>query len=213
MTEEDTVRSEGSRSSSLPKRLGWLGYWLLTYSSSAHWDFSCRLSMWAASDRPQASAQAATGRRDKGRGHTVRSADSKVTNSKPFILLFFSFKEQRGKNRNRRKKKRNPPRHASLLLLHYFLPPAPNTNTNKSNSHQAWGAGETGTHLKRQQPLQSLCFSSFTFGLNNVRCWSHVCCTQQPVLHLQGSIFSVVLIKGRISAPSAPGFGVFRSPD
>lgn len=68
MTEEDTVRSEGSRRSSLPKRLGWLGYWLLTYSSRAHCDFSCRLSMWAASDRPQASAGAATGRRDKGRG-------------------------------------------------------------------------------------------------------------------------------------------------
>lgn len=56
MTEEETVRREGSRSSSFPKRLGWLGYWLRTYSSSAHCDFSCRLSMCAASDRPQASA-------------------------------------------------------------------------------------------------------------------------------------------------------------
>lgn len=57
ITDEETVRREGSRSRSLPKRLGWLGYWLLTYSSRAHWDFSCRLSMCAASDRPQASAQ------------------------------------------------------------------------------------------------------------------------------------------------------------
>lgn len=55
ITDEETVRREGSRSRSFPKRLGWLGYWLLTYSSRAHWDFSCRLSMWAASDRPQAS--------------------------------------------------------------------------------------------------------------------------------------------------------------
>lgn len=56
MTDDETVRSEGSRRSSLPKRLGWLGYWLRTYSSRAHCDFSCRLSMCAASDRPQASA-------------------------------------------------------------------------------------------------------------------------------------------------------------
>lgn len=72
MTEEDTVRREGSRSSSFPKRLGWLGYWLRTYSSSAHCDFSWRLSMCAASDRPQASAhrtapaEAAAERRQAG---------------------------------------------------------------------------------------------------------------------------------------------------
>lgn len=57
MTDDETVRSEGSRRSSLPKRLGWLGYWLRTYSSRAHCDFSCRLSMCAASERPQASAR------------------------------------------------------------------------------------------------------------------------------------------------------------
>lgn len=56
MTEEETVRREGKRSSSFPNRLGWLGYWLLTYSSKAHWDFSCRPSTCATSDRPQASA-------------------------------------------------------------------------------------------------------------------------------------------------------------
>lgn len=57
ITDDETVRREGSRSRSFPKRLGWFGYWLLTYSSRAHWDFSCRLSMWAASDRPQASGR------------------------------------------------------------------------------------------------------------------------------------------------------------
>lgn len=57
MTEEETVRREGKRSSSFPNLLGWLGYWLLTYSSKAHWDFSCRPSTWATSDRPQASTE------------------------------------------------------------------------------------------------------------------------------------------------------------
>lgn len=57
ITDDETVRREGSRSRSFPKRLGWFGYWLLTYSSRAHWDFSCKLSMWAASDRPQASEE------------------------------------------------------------------------------------------------------------------------------------------------------------
>lgn len=55
MTEEETVRREGRRSKSFPNRVGWLGYWLLTYSSKAHWDFSCKLSTWATSERPQAS--------------------------------------------------------------------------------------------------------------------------------------------------------------
>jgi len=58
MTWADTVRRDGSRSSSLPKRVGWAGYCVRTYSSSAHWDFSCRFSMWAASDRPHASTHA-----------------------------------------------------------------------------------------------------------------------------------------------------------
>lgn len=49
------MRREGRRSKSLPNLVGWLGYWLLTYSSNAHWDFSCKLSTWATSDRPQAS--------------------------------------------------------------------------------------------------------------------------------------------------------------
>jgi len=55
MTEEETVRREGRRSNSFPNRVGWLGYWLLTYSSKAHCDFSCKLSTWATSERPQAS--------------------------------------------------------------------------------------------------------------------------------------------------------------
>lgn len=74
MTEEETVRSEGKRSSSFPNLFGWLGYWLLTYSSKAHWDFSCRPSTWATSDRPQASAE---GRRGRERGKVRRSASSK----------------------------------------------------------------------------------------------------------------------------------------
>jgi len=56
MTCGDTVRREGSRSSSFPKRVGWLGYWQRTYSSRAHWDFSCRLSMCPESLKPLASA-------------------------------------------------------------------------------------------------------------------------------------------------------------
>lgn len=52
----DTVRRDGSLRRSLPKRVGWFGYCVLQYSSSAHWDFSWRLSMCVTSDRPQASA-------------------------------------------------------------------------------------------------------------------------------------------------------------
>lgn len=55
MTDEETVRSEGKRSNNFPNRVGWLGYWLRTYSSRAHCDFSCKLSTWATSERPQAS--------------------------------------------------------------------------------------------------------------------------------------------------------------
>lgn len=57
MTEDETVRSEGKRRRSFPNLLGWLGYWLLTYSSRAHWDFSWRPSTWTMSDKPQASAE------------------------------------------------------------------------------------------------------------------------------------------------------------
>ena len=125
MTEDDTVRSEGSRSSSLPKRLGWLGYWLLTYSSSAHCDFSWRLSMWAASDRPQASARAATARRDQGRGHTVRSATSKVTNNTPFHFFFFFNKKQRGKKQIGGKRKILPVAPYSFFPISFPQPPRP----------------------------------------------------------------------------------------
>lgn len=55
MTCELTVRRDGSLRRSLPNRVGWLGYWLRQYSSRAHWDFSCRLSMCGTSDRPHAS--------------------------------------------------------------------------------------------------------------------------------------------------------------
>lgn len=54
------MRSDGSRSRSLPKRVGWFGYWLRTYSSSAHCDFSWRLSTWVASDSPHASDEKRT---------------------------------------------------------------------------------------------------------------------------------------------------------
>lgn len=57
MTCELTVRSEGSRSNSFPNRVGWFGYWLLQYSSRAHWDFSCKLSMCGTSESPQASVK------------------------------------------------------------------------------------------------------------------------------------------------------------
>ena len=36
MTEEDTVLRDGSRKSSFPNLVGWLGYWLRQYSSRAH---------------------------------------------------------------------------------------------------------------------------------------------------------------------------------
>jgi hypothetical protein len=35
--------------------VGWLGYWVLQYSSRAHWDFSCNCSIWFGSERPHAS--------------------------------------------------------------------------------------------------------------------------------------------------------------
>lgn len=58
MTGEETMRKDGSRRRSLPNRFGWLGYWFLTYSSKAHWDFSWMLSTWATSDSPMASGEA-----------------------------------------------------------------------------------------------------------------------------------------------------------
>ena len=57
MTDEETVRSEGRRRSSLPNRVGWFGYWLLQYSSSAHWDFSWSCSITWISESPHASAK------------------------------------------------------------------------------------------------------------------------------------------------------------
>lgn len=57
LTWDDTVRSEGSLNKSLPKRVGWFGYCVRQYSSSAHWDFSCSDSMCATSDSPQASVK------------------------------------------------------------------------------------------------------------------------------------------------------------
>lgn len=55
ITCELTVRSDGNRRRSFPNRVGWLGYWLLTYSSSAHCDFSWILSTWFMSVSPQVS--------------------------------------------------------------------------------------------------------------------------------------------------------------
>ena len=55
ITEALTVRRDGNRRRSLPKRVGWFGYWLRQYSSRAHWDFSWMLSIWFVSVRPHAS--------------------------------------------------------------------------------------------------------------------------------------------------------------
>jgi len=56
MTWAEMVRRDGSRSSSLPKRVGCPGYCVLTYSSSAHCDFSWIDSTCVTSDIPHASA-------------------------------------------------------------------------------------------------------------------------------------------------------------
>lgn len=50
-----TARSAGRRRSRRPKRWGWLGYCILSYSVRATWAFSCRDSTWTGSVRPQAS--------------------------------------------------------------------------------------------------------------------------------------------------------------
>ena len=57
MTWELTVRRDGNLRRSFPNRVGWFGYWVRQYSSSAHWDFSWRDSMWATSVRPHASVK------------------------------------------------------------------------------------------------------------------------------------------------------------
>ena len=55
MTEAETVRREGSLSSSFPNLVGWFGYWVRQYSSNAHCDFSCSCSTTLESVRPIAS--------------------------------------------------------------------------------------------------------------------------------------------------------------
>ena len=55
MTDEDTVLRLGRRNNNFPKRVGWLGYWLLQYSSRAHCDFSCNCSIIWTSLNPGAS--------------------------------------------------------------------------------------------------------------------------------------------------------------
>ena len=57
ITADETVLKLGRRSKSLPKRVGWLGYWVLQYSSKAHWDFSCNCSIICVSLRPGASGK------------------------------------------------------------------------------------------------------------------------------------------------------------
>ncbi len=56
ITWDDTVLKEGNLRSRRPKRVGWLGYWVLQYSSRAHCDFSCICSMIWTSVSPGASA-------------------------------------------------------------------------------------------------------------------------------------------------------------
>lgn len=52
-----TARRAGRRSSKRPKRCGWLGYCILSYSVRATWAFSCSDSTWAGSVRPHASVE------------------------------------------------------------------------------------------------------------------------------------------------------------
>lgn len=63
-----TARRAGRRSSRRPKRCGWLGYCILSYSVRATWAFSCRDSTWTGSVRPQASA------REAGSGYSTAPA-------------------------------------------------------------------------------------------------------------------------------------------
>ena len=57
MTADDTVRNDGNLNSSFPNLVGWLGYWVLQYSSRAHCDFSCICSIVWDSTNPQASME------------------------------------------------------------------------------------------------------------------------------------------------------------
>lgn len=57
-----TARRAGRRRSRRPKRWGWLGYCILSYSVRATWAFSCRDSTWTGSVSPQASVREAGGR-------------------------------------------------------------------------------------------------------------------------------------------------------
>ena len=159
MTEDDTVRSEGSRSSSLPKRLGWLGYWLLTYSSSAHCDFSWRLSMWAASDRPQASARAATARRDQGRGTRLGQppARSQTTRHSFFFFLI------RSKGVKKKKKTQIGGKRKILPVAPYSFfpisfPSAPKTNKNINQTPPSLGEPKRGAHTCRHTLSSSFVF-------------------------------------------------------
>ena len=56
ITADETVRKLGNRSSNFPNRIGWFGYWVLQYSSKAHWDFSCNCSIVCTSVKLGASA-------------------------------------------------------------------------------------------------------------------------------------------------------------
>ena len=58
MTEAETVRREGSLSSSFPNLVGWFGYWVRQYSSNAHCDFSCSCSITGGDVSPIASETA-----------------------------------------------------------------------------------------------------------------------------------------------------------
>ena len=55
ITVDETVRSDGRRNKSFPKRVGWFGYWVRQYSSRAHWDFSWSWSIVWDSESPHAS--------------------------------------------------------------------------------------------------------------------------------------------------------------
>lgn len=94
MTEEETVRREGRRSNSFPNRVGWLGYWLLTYSSKAHCDFSCKLSTWATSERPQASRRKCIKKKKttKKRKKRKKKKESNHQIKKVLVVLWVFFK-------------------------------------------------------------------------------------------------------------------------
>lgn len=80
-----TALRAGSRSRSRPKRCGWPGYCMRSYSVRATCAFSCRLSMCAGSDSPHASA----GNRTKSLQHSCKWNGKLVI----FSLKKTSFKE------------------------------------------------------------------------------------------------------------------------